>query len=91
MNIIEDISPLAAFKREPARIIARIRESGRPHVLTENGRSSVVVMDAAVWQEMRDELEHVDTVANIHKGLAHAAAGEGIEVNRFFEELASAK
>ena len=54
MNITEDISPLTEFKRESARMIARIKETGRPQILTVNGKPSVVVMDAAAWQEMQD-------------------------------------
>ena len=47
MNITKDISPLTEFKRDSARMIAQIKETGRPQILTVNGKPSVVVMDAA--------------------------------------------
>lgn len=81
MNIIKDISPLTEFKRDTARMIAQLRETGRPQVLTVNGKPSVVVMDAAAWQEMRDRLDYAESVAGIRKGLKQASAGEGLEAD----------
>lgn len=91
MDIIKDISPLTEFKRDSARMIARIKESGRPQILTVNGKPSVVVMDASAWQDMQDQLDHAETVAGIRKGLSQARAGEGTEAGRFFDELAQTK
>ncbi|MFP7572412.1 type II toxin-antitoxin system Phd/YefM family antitoxin [Palleronia sediminis] len=91
MDIIKDISPLTEFKRNSARMIARIKESGRPQILTVNGKPSVVVMDASAWQDMQDQLDHAETVAGIRKGLSQARAGEGTEAGRFFDELAQTK
>ena len=87
MNITKDISPLTEFKRDSARMIARIKESGRPQILTVNGKPSVVVMDASAWQDMQDQLDSAETVAGIRKGLTQALAGEGTEAGRFFDEL----
>jgi prevent-host-death family protein len=91
MDITKDISPLTEFKRDSSRMIARIKETGRPQILTVNGKPSVVVMDAAAWQEMQDRLDHAETVAGIRKGLTQARAGEGTEAGRFFEHLARTK
>jgi prevent-host-death family protein len=87
MNITKDISPLTEFKRDSARMIARIKESGRPQILTVNGKPSVVVMDAGAWQDMQDQLDYAETIAGIRKGLTQALAGEGTEAGRFFDEL----
>jgi prevent-host-death family protein len=88
VNITKDISPLTEFKRDSARLIAQIKETGRPQILTVNGKPSVVVMDAAAWQELQDQLDYAQTVAGIRKGLAHARAGEGTEAANFFDNLA---
>ena len=88
MNITKDISPLTEFKRDSARLIAQIKETGRPQILTVNGKPSVVVMDAAAWQEMQDQLDYAQTVAGIRKGLTHARAGKGTEAANFFDNLA---
>jgi prevent-host-death family protein len=91
VDITKDISPLTEFKRDSARMIARIKETGRPQILTVNGKPSVVVIDAAAWQEMQDQLDHVETVAGIRKGLTQTRAGEGTEAGSFFDGIAKRK
>ena len=88
MNITKDITPLTQFKRDSARMIAEIKQTGRPQILTVNGKPSVVVMDAAAWQDMQDQLDYAQTVAGIRKGLTQARAGEGVEASGFFDGLA---
>ena len=89
MDITKDIRPLTEFKRETSRFVARLKETGRPSVLTVNGKPSVVVMDAAAWQDMQDQIDYARTVAGIRKGLDQARAGEGVEASAFFDDLAS--
>ena len=89
MDITKDIRPLTEFKRETARFVARLKETGRPSVLTVNGKPSVVVMDAAAWQDMQEQIDYAQTVAGIRKGLDQARAGEGIEASAFFDDLAA--
>jgi len=91
MNITEDISPLTEFKRNSARMIARLKETGRPQILTVNGKPSLVMMDAAAWQEMQDQLDYAETVAGIRKGLTQARAGDGLDAERFLDGLAETK
>ncbi|MBF0142958.1 MAG: type II toxin-antitoxin system Phd/YefM family antitoxin [Magnetococcales bacterium] len=85
MNVIEDIRPLTEFKRDTAHFVARLRETGRPAVLTVNGKPALVVMDAEAWQETQDRIEYVRTVTAIRQGLLQARAGHGMEAVAFFE------
>ncbi len=89
MDITKDIRPLTEFKRETSRFVARLKETGRPSVLTVNGKPSVVVMDAAAWQDMQDQIDYARTVAGIRKGLDQARAGEGVEASAFFDDLSA--
>ena len=89
MDITKDIRPLTEFKRETLRFVARLKETGRPSVLTVNGKPSVVVMDAAAWQDMQDQIDYAQTVAGIRKGLDQARPGEGIEAAAFFDDLSA--
>ena len=89
MDITKDIHPLTEFKRDSARMIARMKETHEPKILTVNGKPSVVVMDAATYQDMKDQIEYAETVAGIRKGLDQARAGEGAEATGFFDELSS--
>ncbi|MBF0283691.1 MAG: type II toxin-antitoxin system Phd/YefM family antitoxin [Magnetococcales bacterium] len=87
MNIVEDIRPLSKLKRDSARFISHLRETGRPAVLTVNGKPALVVMDAEAWQETQDQIEDVRTVTAIRQGLIQARAGQGVEATPFFESL----
>ena len=90
MDITKDIRPLAEFKRDTARFMSRLRETGRPSVLTVEGKPALVVMDAEAWQEVSDRFEHARAVAGIRRGLDQAHDGQGIEASAFFERLAGA-
>ena len=87
MDITKDIRPLTEFKRDTANFMSHLKESGRPSILTVNGKPALVVMDADAWQEAQNQLEYAQTVTGIRKGLSQALAGEGREVNDFFASL----
>ena len=53
MNITEDIRPLTEFKRDTARFMSRLKDTGRPCVLTVNGKPACGVMDAEAWQDVQ--------------------------------------
>jgi prevent-host-death family protein len=91
MDITKDIRPLTEFKRDTARFVSRLKKTGRPSVLTVNGKAALVVMDAEAWQEVQDQVEQARTVAAIRKGLDQARAGQGVEAASFFETLGPAK
>ncbi|MBF0182311.1 MAG: type II toxin-antitoxin system Phd/YefM family antitoxin [Magnetococcales bacterium] len=85
MNIVEDIRPLTEFKRDTAHFISHLRETGRPAILTVNGKPALVVMDAEAWQEAQDQIEQARTVSALRQGLTQARAGQGMEASTFFE------
>lgn len=87
MDITEDIRPLTEFKRDTGRFLSRLRSTGRPSVLTVNGRPALVVIDARAWQEVQDQLDYAAAVAGIRKGLDQARAGRGARAKTFFEEF----
>ena len=87
MDITRDIRPLTEFKRNTTWFISRLRETGRPSVLTVNGKPALVVMDAEAWQDLQDRIEHARTVVAIGKGLDEARDGKGMEAAVFFEKL----
>ena len=87
MDITKDIRPLTEFKRDTANFMSHLKESGRPSVLTVNGKPALVVMDADAWQEAQDQMEYAQAVAGIRKGLSQAFEGEGQEAWDFFTTL----
>ncbi len=90
MDITQDIRPLTEFKRHTVRFMSRLKETGRPSVLTVNGKPALVVMDAEAWQDVSERLEYARTVAGIREGLEQAQDGQGIEASALFAKLAGA-
>jgi len=89
MDITKDIRPLTEFKRDTAQFMSHLRETGRPSVLTVNGKPALVVMDAEAWQEVQDQVEFAGTVAGVRKGIEQARDGEGVEAGSFFDMLSA--
>jgi prevent-host-death family protein len=72
------IDSLTNFKRQTPEYLARLRKSGRPVVLTVNGKAQVVVQDASAYQKLVEAVAKADrdeTVAAIRAGLEDTAAG----------------
>lgn len=83
--------PLTEFKLDTARFMARLRDTGRPAVLTVNGKPALVVMEAEAWQREQERVDSARTVADIRKGLEQARHGEGIDAGELFEMLRAGK
>lgn len=73
----EDVRSLTDFKRNTLEQIRELKKSGRPRLLTNNGRAQVVVQDASAYQKLLDELDKAQAVAGIRRGLESFARGEG--------------
>jgi prevent-host-death family protein len=56
LDIRTDILPLTDFKRRTNEFVEQLRATGRPLVLTINGKPEIVVLDASAYQEMQERL-----------------------------------
>ena len=54
---IQDILSLTEFHRNTKLHMARLQATGRPEVLTVNGKAKLVVQDAAAYQKLMERLE----------------------------------
>lgn len=80
MVYMEDIRSLSEFQRNTRAHIKRLSKTGRPEVLTVNGKASIVVQDADAYQRLLDQLEFAKTEA----ALKEAQRGEGFSVKEAF-------
>lgn len=80
MVSLNDIRPLSEFQRNTKVCLARLKKTGRPEVLTVNGRAEAVVQDAASYQQLMDRLEAIE---GVRRGLESVARGEGIPLDEF--------
>ncbi len=55
----EDIGSLTDFARNTKAHLQRLRRTGRPELLTVNGKAVVVVQNAAAYQRLIESLERL--------------------------------
>ena len=84
IDVSQDIHSLTTFKRNTNGLMKRMKKSGRPLVLTVNGKAEAVVMDPVAYQRLA---EYHDTVAGIRRGLSQAKKGLGRSVDEVFDAI----
>ena len=84
IDVTQDIHSMTKFKRNSSDLMKRMRKTGRPLVLTVKGKAEAVVLDAAAYQEVAEQL---DMMASIRRGLAQAKKGVGRPVDDVFDDL----
>lgn len=74
-NLAEDICPVSEFRADINSFITKTRETHRPIVLTQRGRSTAVLIDINEYQDMVNRLKVIDA---IDTSRAHVANGDFI-------------
>lgn len=77
MLTTRDIYSLTDFQRHTRDHIERLKETGRPEVLTVNGKAELVVQDADAYQALLDKVEQAAAIMAIREGLESIERGEG--------------
>lgn len=75
IDLKADIQPVTDFRNNSVAVIKRLKATGRPIVLTVNGRSEVVIQDAAAYQRLLDLAAHADVEESIRQGREDVTAG----------------
>ncbi len=84
MFTMDSIHPVSDFSRKPAEHIKRLKETGRPEILTVNGKAEVVIQSAKAYEEMVDLIGTLEKIARAAK---EHDEGRGIPVDEFFREF----
>lgn len=84
---LDDIHSLTDFQRDAKAHIKHLKKSGRPAVLTINGKAALVVQDASAYQSMLDVLDRAEAMTGIQRGLDSARGGEGEPADEVFARL----
>jgi prevent-host-death family protein len=84
---LEDIHSLTDFQRNTKEHIQRLKETGRPEVLTVNGKAEIVVQDAASYQKLLELIDRAEAIEGIQKGLESMQRGEGKPAQEVFTRL----
>lgn len=71
---------LSNFTADPHGFIERLCESGKPSLLTHEGRPACVVMGVAAWEKLLNQMERLDVIACVRQGQLDFAEGRSISL-----------
>ena len=94
LDIANDIQSLSTFKRDTTKMAARLKETGRPIVLTVNGKAEMVVQDAAAYQQLLELAalaEKAEMAAFLKKSREDIEKGRTLPARKFLESLGKKK
>ena len=84
---LTDIHSLTDFQRNVKDHLKHLKETGRPEILTVNGKAAVVVQDAESYQRLLDLVEQAEAVEGIQRGLNDVKRGRTRSMRTAEEEL----
>lgn len=87
LDVSKDIHPLSEFQRNAKAFLARLKKTGRPAVLTVNGRSAMVVQDVKSYKKLLDAIDRAEAIEGIRRGLEDVKAGRTRPAKEVHNEL----
>ena len=87
MDLTQDILSLSDFKRRSAALLAQMKATQRPLVLTVDGHAEFVVVDADSYRKMEAQALRYETIEAIKEGIADMEAGRGEEASVVFARM----
>jgi prevent-host-death family protein len=87
LDLSKDILSLTEFKRKTAECVEQMKETGRPMVLTVNGKAQLVVLDAEAYQQWAADADYAQALAGIRRGLEDVKRGRTMSVQQFSDRL----
>jgi prevent-host-death family protein len=88
VDFAEDIRSVTDLKRHMREILDHVHATGRPVVLTVNGRADSVILDAAVYQK---HLQAANLVRLLAPAETEAAEGRSRPAREFLAEFRRAR
>ncbi len=87
VQIANDILPVGEFKSSLASVLDRLRECGRPIVITQNGRPAAVLLPPEDFDRL---LETERFLASVREGLADVQSGRLLSDDELEREITKA-
>lgn len=87
-SISEDIRPVTDLKKHTREVLDQARRTGRPVILTVNGRADAVLLDAKTYER---HLKASNLARLLGEGEADVTAGKTRPLRTFLREFKNAK
>ncbi|OWK43194.1 type II toxin-antitoxin system Phd/YefM family antitoxin [Fimbriiglobus ruber] len=83
-----DTVSLSTFKRDTSKVAEQLRKTGRPVVLTVNGKAEMVVQDAAAYQRLVTLAEQAEMYSFLRAGKVEVDAGRTLPALEALDAIA---
>ncbi len=87
IKLKDEIDSLSNFKRNTSEFVEQLKKSGRPVILTINGKAELVVQDAGSYQRLLEISERLETIEALKPAIAEMKAGLGEPADLVFAEI----
>jgi hypothetical protein len=84
---LNNIHSVTDFQRNPKAILAKLKGTNSPAVLTVNGKAELIVQDAASYQLLLDKVQQAEDLDAIREGLTQSLAGKGRPLSDFLADF----
>jgi prevent-host-death family protein len=88
LDIRRDIRTLSECKRKTLQLVRKLKRTGKPLILTRNGKAEIVVLDAAYYGRIREALDRIETLEGIREGIEDITAGQMLSLEDARKEVA---
>ncbi len=76
VNLEEDIKPLSEFRANAATLVKQVKDTRRPLVITQHGKSSAILIDVKEYQALLDKIEILQDIQLAEQQIAD---GKGVD------------
>ena len=87
IDISQGMDSLTNFKRRTTSFVKQLRKTGKPILLTINGKAGLVVQDAKSYQELLQLVDRPDAIEKVKRSMESFERGEGMPARKASEEL----
>ena len=87
IKLKDEINSLSNFKRNTSEFVEQLKKSGRPVVLTINGKAELVVQDAESYQRLLEISERLETIEALRPAIEEMKAGKGERAELVFADI----
>jgi prevent-host-death family protein len=75
IQLEQDIQPLSTFRSKISFYFNKVKETKRPLIITQNGKSSAILLDVTEYQSMVNKIEVLEEIKLAEEQIGR---GEGI-------------
>jgi PHD/YefM family antitoxin component YafN of YafNO toxin-antitoxin module len=87
LDIDRDIQSLSNFKRNTPEFLRQLKETGRPVVLTINGKAELVVQDSASYQKLLQLADRAERMEALRESIDDMRASRVSPVEDMLAEM----